>query len=592
MRAISLASADELRAVGEYALRRALSAPMPAAKGLWSAAAHAAVGHVCEPLLIWLRSNWLYRLTLRGPVAAGILFHPDDPRPPRLDDAAAYFRGRFRFDGQTVESLRGSIFNRQMPSAAFALHLHGFDWLRHLEAAASDPARNFALRLTQQWLKRYGRYAYPAWRPEVIAERLLNLFAHGWFFLDTADSAWRTKFFVSLRNQAIMLARSLDEAPDGLARLKSAAALAMAGLCLGDSRNTLIGLTRLTFEIERQILPDGGHVSRSPEHLAEAARVLVMVERTLSAAGHGVQPVLTGALDRMGPMMRFFRVGDGALTVSHGGGEANPDVVAELLRRDETAPRPPVHAPSSGYQRITGGRTLVLFDVGRTPAQAFAAEAHAGALSFEMSYGIHRILVNCGASVGRDKDWGRALRATAAHSALTLDDTSSAMVLRDGILSRLLGPLLVGGPDSVETRRSEHEQGMTVEASHDGYARRFGVIHQRSLTVSPRGLKVNGIDRLIPVAGRPRKSHASTYTIRFHLHPDVRQSLSQAGDSVILKLPNGEGWRFRSAGSLSIEDSVYFGGGSARRTEQLVVTGDMREDVVECAWLLEHVGAA
>jgi len=61
---------------------------------------------------------------------------------------------------------------------------------------------------------------------------------------------------------------------------------------------------------------------------------------------------------------------------------------------------------------------------------------------------------------------------------------------------------------------------------------------------------------------------------------------------VILKLPNGEGWRFRCGGVLAIEPSIYLGSGSVRRAEQLVISGELRDEPVECAWLFEQVGPA
>ncbi len=151
------------------------------------------------------------------------------------------------------------------------------------------------------------------------------------------------------------------------------------------------------------------------------------------------------------------------------------------------------------------------------------------------------------------------------------------------------------GPVIVETRRSENTQGLTVEAHHDGYVTPFGAIHHRRLTLSPRGASLAGVDRLIPGRTEPRARNAKRrrYAIRFHVHPDVRLSLAQGGGSVILKLPNGEGWRFRcSGGTLSVEESVYFGGGAPRRSEQLVVASQWHDEATECAWLFEQVGPA
>jgi uncharacterized heparinase superfamily protein len=598
MPAISLASADNLRLAEETP-----PAPRPVrlfagshAK-LWMEAARIALARAFLPAKLWFRTGWLYRQSLRGPVPDGILFYPTDPRTRRLDDADAFMRGRFRFDGQTVQIRQGSIFDQASPNDSFAAALHGFEWLRHLEVAGGDLSRVFALKLTQQWLKRYARYTPLPWRPEIIAARLLNLFAHGRFFLANSDLAWHSRLYLSLRDQTEMLARTIDEAPDGLSRLKSAAALALAGLCLGDSRNTAARLKRLAFEIERQVLPDGGHVSRSPEALLEAFRLLGMVQQALDHDNREVQPALRAGLDRMAPMLRFFRMGDGALGVFHGGGEADARTLAAALEWDEANGKPLGHAPYSGFQRLAAGRTLVVLDVGSSPPGPFSTAAHAGCLAFEMSAGVHRIIVNCGMTARETAEWTGALRSTAAHSTLALGEHSSAGVLEHGVLERLLGPRLVEGPLAVEARRSENQQGLTVDANHDGYRARFGLLHRRRMTLSPRGLKLTGLDCLIPADPRPETQDGTgrklPFAIRFHVHPDVRLSLAQGGSSVILKLPNGEGWRFRcGAGALAIEESIYFGGGAARRAEQLVVSGEVGEEPVECAWLFEQVGSA
>ena len=206
------------------------------------------------------------------------------------------------------------------------------------------------------------------------------------------------------------------------------------------------------------------------------------------------------------------------------------------------------------------------------------------------------MIVNCGTALPDTAPWASALRSTPAHSTLTINDASSATVLDDGVLSDLLGPLLIGGPVGIETRRSENPQGFTVDANHDGYLSRFGIVHQRCMTLSPRGLKLTGFDRVIPAETEAWKRNGGVrrlpFAIRFHVHPDVRLSLAQGGGSVILKLPNGEGWRFRCEGALAIEESIYLGSGSARRAEQLVISGELHDEAVERAWLFEQVGSA
>src|SRR5215472_6127876 len=79
MRATSLASADSDSAVPEEAIppvaprlaREFVQSPIQ----LWREAVSVAWGRVVLSILLWLRSGWLYRQTLRGPVPNRILFY-------------------------------------------------------------------------------------------------------------------------------------------------------------------------------------------------------------------------------------------------------------------------------------------------------------------------------------------------------------------------------------------------------------------------------------------------------------------------------------------------------------------------------------
>jgi uncharacterized heparinase superfamily protein len=292
-------------------------------------------------------------------------------------------------------------------------------------------------------------------------------------------------------------------------------------------------------------------------------------------------------------LVRFFRHGDGALALFQGGLESDARVVAGLLARDDVRGAPFHHARHSGYQRLAIARSLLLMDVGKVPPGPYALNAHAGFLAFEFSSGDSRMVVNCGAGGITHRGWNGALRATAAHSTVTIGDASSAEMLPAGqgpagLARELLGPRLTGGPRETPSRRIETPQGWTLEASHDGYMPAFGLRHERQVTLSPQGLMLTGRDRLIEPGGvRPRQNFA----LRFHIHPDVRVSRLEGG-AILLKLPNGEGWRFRAGGGLlEVEESIYLGGGIVRRSEQLVISGVLREAQTEIAWVFEQIVA-
>lgn len=539
------------------------------------------------PLRILWRRSWMYRLRLRGKMPGAIDVSPNDFSPRDLGEADALLRGRFRFAGESVEVEQGSVFERPAPSERWLEGLHGFVWLAALSTAGGPAARHLATELTGEWVRRNAHYSEPAWRADVLGRRLINIFAHSRFLLSDADVMWRSKLLVSLREQSRMLARISEEAPEGLPRLAAATGHALSGLCLDDSPGRFAsGLERLEQELAVQILPDGGHISRSPEALLCASQLLASVIGALEKSGRTVPERLAELRARMFPMLRFFRAGDGALSLFNGGREGNARCIAALLSQDEVRGLPLAFASDSGFQRLAAGRALLIMDCGRIPHGSASSTAHAGCLSFEFSTGSQRLVVNCGDAPGEAR-WGGALRATAAHSTITIADRTMARML-SGRMADLLGPRLISGPENVASNRLETDSGWMVEAAHDGYRSLFGIVHERRVTLSRDGRRLIGADRLLPKEPRGGREPLPL-AARFHIHPDVRVSSSQGGGA-ILKLPSGDGWRFQATGGeLSIEKSIYLGSETARNCEQLVLSGQVRNETVDLHWVFERI---
>ncbi|MFX6930174.1 heparinase II/III family protein, partial [Acinetobacter baumannii] len=95
------------------------------------------------------------------------------------------------------------------------------------------------------------------------------------------------------------------------------------------------------------------------------------------------------------------------------------------------------------------------------------------------------------------------LRATAAHSTLTIDDFNSTAVLINGKLGngvseveidrKLLAP---EGGSSGATR---------LEASHNGYVSRYGLTHRRVLILRDDGSELRGEDVLLPTGRKGKR---------------------------------------------------------------------------------------
>ncbi len=526
------------------------------------------VGGFTEGLRTLAFGNPLYSLTLGRGGPTRLEAVPPDPWPGDADRGAALCAGEYRFAGRTLVS-EIPLWQPVGVGDAFLAELHRFDWLRDLRAVGGDSARRQARNLVGSWIDRHDSWHPLTWRPDVLGLRIANWLGTHDFYCASADDRFRARIFASLFRQTRHLARALPGGLKAVPLLVALKGLFYGMLCLPGAESRLEPALKLLAQaLKDQILPDGGHVQRSPAIHLDLLRHLIDLRAVMRAAKAEVPEALQHAIDRMAPAVRFFLHGDGGLALFNGTREGEAVLVDAALAQADAPGRPLKSARHCGFERIQAGRTLMLMDVGQPPLAGLDAGTHAGTLCFELSVGRERMIVNCGSMAGLDPApngaqaaaWALALRGTAAHSTLTVDDTNSSEAVADGGLARR--------PSKVTVERQEEDGAVLIEASHDGYRRPFGMTHHRRVFVNATGDDIRGEDRL--EGGRTRP-----FALRFHLHPSVQVSAVQGGTAALIRLGGGAGWRLRAdGGDLSIEESIYCGVESdIRRTSQIVISG-------------------
>jgi uncharacterized heparinase superfamily protein len=517
--------------------------------------------------------NPLYRFTFFGRAPSRILGTPPELWPGERRRGTEIVRGEFVHDGRG-----GRVENLAQPpaeaGAEWLAWLHGFTWLSDLRALGTDETRASARRHIDEWIAAHGRWELLAWRPDVLGERLTAWMTHYGFFGTGSGEDWRGRFFRSVAMQTRHLGRSVSRGAAGRARICAVKGLIVSGLALPDNDRQLYrGLELLESELDGQILPDGGHVSRNPADQVGVVMDLLSIREALGAAHLDGHEWLSGAIERMVDMIRGLRHGDGGLALFNGSTEGDSGTLSTVLAKANAKTRNVASAPHSGFYRLSAGSTVAIMDAGVPPPRDANRWAHAGTLSLEVSSGKQRLIVNCGP--GRDGEWRQALRATAAHSTVVIDDTNSSEIERAGGFRR--------APGGVPANRREIDGTISLEASHDGYDDAFGLEHRRLILLSPDGGELRGEDSLIGNGG-------SGFAARFHLHPRVQALLAGGGETVLVKPPRGKGWTMRAAGGkLSVEDSVYLGDGTMKRSQQVVISGPLEGRGATVKWTFKRL---
>ncbi|MEE9313874.1 MAG: heparinase II/III family protein [Rhizobiaceae bacterium] len=539
-----------------------------------------------------IRKGPLYRWRYSGAGVDQLTIAPTELRPADITLATQFYMGQFTFANETISTAGEPPFTIPAPSDEWFAELHSFKWLRHLRAANSDLMQAHASALVSDWISQWGsQIESQSWRPDIINGRLISWLTHSPLLINNTSPESYQEFLKSLARQTRYLNHISPSVRDGYPRLHTRIALAFAALCLDGKEKAIKQATHdLNSELNRQILADGGHVSRNPVILVELLADLIPLRQAYQELGHSPSHTLLSAIDRMLAVLRFFQHSNGELAQFNGTGSTPAKMLSTILSFDESKGSPQRSAPQSGYERLAENNTVVLIDTGKALSRGTARRAMAGTLSFELSSGSTRFIANCGVPSSAYKIYAPYARATAAHSTATIGNKSSSRFATDSKFHSLLPSPLIRGPNQISLSRDQTQEYETLTASHDGYLQEFGIIHTRNLHLSNNGEVLNGSDEFTrQPAPQSTLPPSVPIELRFHLPPAISASMLTSGHSILIATQDNDAWTFTCVdGPISLEESIQFSGPDLPRKSQQIVVSINAQTKTEVRWTLER----
>ena len=376
--------------------------------------------------------------------------------------------------------------------------------------------------LIEDWVLRNPPGQGVGWDPYPTSLRIVN-----WIKWSLGGGRLSGASIQGLAIQARWLSQRLEFYLLGNHLFANAKALLFAGLFFeGPEADTWLktGLEILADEIPEQILSDGGHFERSTMYHALALEdaldlfnVMRCYEPSHSRSGLNATGLAAckQSLERRVPEMiqwlKAMQHQDGEIgffnDAAFGVAPSSPELegyAGRLGFSQPTVDNPLVYLQHSGYVRLQSHDAVALVDVAPIGPDYLPGHAHADTLSFELSLGKQRVIVNGGTSVygtGPERQWQRSTRS---HSTLVVDRENSSEVWAGFRVAR-------------RARVSECEVGegelLWVSAAHDGYSRLSGrPMHRREWRLSTGTFEVHDT-----VTG----SGTHLIDILFHLGPGL-----------------------------------------------------------------------
>jgi uncharacterized heparinase superfamily protein len=362
---------------------------------------------------------------------------------------------------------------------------HYFD---DLNAEDAPQRRDWHRWLIEDWLRCNPPAVGTGWEPYPTSLRIVNWVK--WVF---GGSRLAGEARHSLAIQVRWLTRRIEWHILGNHLFANAKALMFAALYYDGEeadRWRACASSILTRQIEEQILTDGGQFERSPMYHALAVEDVFDLINVMRAYGECLgegDQMLLERLERIAPVMLVWLAAmshpDGHIAFFNdaaiGIAPSNDELFAYAERLGFVRPKllPPVtHLEDSGYVSMRCGAAALILDAAPVGPDYLPGHAHADTLSFELSIGLKRVIVNSGTSVYGTGTERLRQRGTSAHSTLMLDEQNSSEVwsgFRVGRRARILRAAITDQSDCT-----------VVEAAHDGYRHLQGSpVHERNWTL-------------------------------------------------------------------------------------------------------------
>ena len=450
-------------------------------------------------------------------------------------------------------------------------YYHSFSWLTDLKIFGKENLRIYARELTKNWIKNNSSWNLNTWDNYILGSRLCSWIHNYDFFFLTSNDDFKKNLFKSISKQLNHLTQNFSSINGNSELIRIIKALIYISICIPNKKSLYqIAIFNLKTEIARQILKDGCHFQRSPKIHMEVLYDLIDIRSILNAANKKVFIDLQNAIEKMSLVSYFFLHKDYSLALFNESSNVDISFIDEIISQIPKPKKIPRDLVDAGFQRINTKDTVVIVDCGIPKNFNATYKAHASTAGFEISYKKKKIIINS-SPLYKNKEISKS---TAAHSTLTLNSTNAYKILKNGYLSRI--------PELIKVKRIERYGSNFLEIENYSYKQQYESIHKRLLYIDKNGTDIRGEENIYCPS-------ELTFDIRFYLDETIKTSQINNGKAILLKLPNGTGWKFISSlDKINLVTSEYIGlNKQPKNSEHINLTGKTVELITIVKWSLK-----
>ena len=455
-------------------------------------------------------------------------------------------------------------------------NLHSFFWLFGLDLKSS---KKITRSVILNWIEENYNYSKKNWEIDILSKRIIAWISNTKLTYEDSDEVYKNKFNTIIQKQINHLINEIEKSKLIDDKMVGCAAIILTGLSFKEKEKYLdFGFSLLKKIINFSFDSQGFPKSRNIRQLNFYLKYFVLIREWLKESQSEIPVYLDEIIFYLGKSYSILCQKMKKSILFNGNHETDNEDFDQYLSNHRYKFKNNSFE-TGGYIILKNNKISLIMDIGPSPEKKFSKDYQCGALSFEIISNNKKLICNSGYFQKIKHKLNDISKSTANHSALIIDNHSSCKINKSKM--EIENELKILNKNFVIEKNY-----WNISASHDGYNKRYGVIHERQIEFFPENNKFVGQDKLL----KKKNFKSSTFEIRFHLEPNVKIMKTQDGKSILIDIEN-EGWKFTAQGyTINIETGLYFGKkNSFTENQNLFISGitQMEDQIIK--WEFEKI---
>ena len=454
--------------------------------------------------------------------------------------------------------------------------LNNFYWLFSIDLKSS---KSITQSIIERWIEKNNNYNAFSWQIDTLSKRVISWIANTKLSYDDGEMEYKNKFNLSINKQINHLINEITKSNSVDDKLIGCTAIIITGLAYKNEKFLNYGLELLKKIILNSFDDEYFPKSRSIRQLNFYLKYFVLVSELLKESFNEVPEYLNEIIFYLGKSYSSFATINKSLLFN--GNHQNDLSEFNNYLKLHNYKFENSKVITGGYAILKNKNSILAMDIGSSPSKKFSNNYQGGALSFEFFYKGEKLISNCGYFQEFKNKFNIISKSTATHSTLVIDNHSNCSFRNNTLYKTIDHGLKTNNYDIIN-----EDNYWLIKSSHNGYLKKFGIIHERSLEFFVDNDRLVGSDKIIS------KKHLLTkkFDIRFHMLPGVKLTKTLDNKTVLIEIENS-GWKFSAnCETINIESGIYFGNKNlSQENQNICISGIIKQLEHNIKWKFEKI---